>query len=99
MLSCNTPLEKQLKPIIFEEALANMFSKCYRCGSPCSVFYEQARIVCLRCNENTYLSIVVPTLLEKIPDPVRLMITRGEDYLNWTVRCNNEYYRQDEEPE
>ena len=42
MLSCNTPPEKQLKLIIFEEALANVFSTCYRCGSPCSVFYEQA---------------------------------------------------------
>ena len=42
MLSCNTPPEKQLKLIIFEEALANVFSKCCRCGSPCSVFYEQA---------------------------------------------------------
>ena len=40
----------------------------------------------LDVNENTYSSIVVPTLLEKIPDPVRLMITRGEDYMNWAVK-------------
>ena len=40
----------------------------------------------LDINENTYLSIVVPMLLGKIPNPVRLMITRGENYMNWTVK-------------
>mgnify|MGYP002803872019 FL=1 len=42
MLSCNKSPEKQLKLIIFEEALANVFSTCYHCGSECLVFYEQA---------------------------------------------------------
>ena len=36
----------------------------------------------LDINENTYSSIAVPTLLEKIPNPVRLTITRGEDLDN-----------------
>ena len=39
----------------------------------------------LGVDENTYSGIVVPTLLEKIPDAVRLTITRGKDYLKWTV--------------
>jgi hypothetical protein len=32
----------------------------------------------LKVDENTYSGIVVPTLLEKIPDSVRLTISRGE---------------------
>ena len=36
----------------------------------------------LKVEENTYSAIAVPTLLEKIPDSVRLTITRGVDYLN-----------------
>ncbi|XP_028408229.1 uncharacterized protein LOC114530813 [Dendronephthya gigantea] len=39
----------------------------------------------LGVDENTYSGIVVPILLEKIPDTVRLTITRGKEYLNWTV--------------
>ena len=39
----------------------------------------------LRVGESAYSGIVVPTLLEKILDPVRLTITRGKDYLKWTV--------------
>jgi hypothetical protein len=40
----------------------------------------------LKVDENTYSGIVVPTLLEKIPDSVRLTITRGEEYLKWTIK-------------
>ncbi len=39
----------------------------------------------LGVDENTYSGIVVSTLLEKIPDAVRLTITQGKDYLKWTV--------------
>ena len=53
---------------------------------PVQCFMSKQGLCALDVNENTYLSIVVPTLLEKIPDRVRLMITRGEDYLNWTVK-------------
>ena len=40
----------------------------------------------LKVDENTYSGIVVPTLLEKIPDSVRLTITKGEEYLKWTLK-------------
>ncbi|CAB4002999.1 Hypothetical predicted protein, partial [Paramuricea clavata] len=40
----------------------------------------------LKVDENTYSGIVVPTLLEKIPDSVRLTITRGEEYLKWSIK-------------
>ena len=40
----------------------------------------------LKVDENTYSGIVVPTLLEKIPDSVRLTVTGGEEYLKWTIK-------------
>ena len=44
------------------------------------------RVCVLKVDENTYSGIVVPTLLEKIPDSVRLTITKGEEYLKWTLK-------------
>ena len=32
-----------------------------------------------------YSAIVVPMLLEKIPDTLRLAITRGQNYLDWAL--------------
>ena len=36
-------------------------------------------------DEETYSAIVVPMLLEKIPVSLRLTITRGKQYLEWTL--------------
>ena len=40
----------------------------------------------LNVDERTYSEIVVPMLLEKIPDSVRLTISRGKQYLEWTLK-------------
>ena len=40
----------------------------------------------LDVDELTYSEIVVPILLEKIPDSIRLTITRGKNYLEWAVK-------------
>lgn len=39
----------------------------------------------LGVDEETYSAIVVPMVLEKIPDALRLTITRGKQYLEWTL--------------
>ena len=39
----------------------------------------------LGVDEQSYSEVVVPTLLEKIPDAIRLTITRGRQYLEWTL--------------
>ena len=39
----------------------------------------------LEVDELTYSTIVVPALLEKLPETVRLTITRGEAFLEWSV--------------
>ena len=39
----------------------------------------------LEVDERNYSEIVVPMLLEKIPDAIRLTITRGKDYLEWAL--------------
>ena len=40
----------------------------------------------LHVDEHTYSEIVFPMLLEKIPDSIRLTITRGKKYLQWTIK-------------
>lgn len=37
-------------------------------------------------DETTYSSIVVPSVLEKLPENLRLTITRAEDYRNWSLK-------------
>ena len=39
----------------------------------------------LGVEERNYSEVVVPTLLENIPDSIRLTITRGREYLEWTL--------------
>ena len=39
----------------------------------------------LKVNENTYSSMVVPSIMQKLPENFRLTITRGEEFLTWTV--------------
>ena len=43
-------------------------------------------LVALNVDEMTYTSIVVPALLEKLPESVRLAMTRGEDFKNWKMK-------------
>ena len=40
----------------------------------------------LKGDEHTYSEIVVPMLLERIPDSIRLTITQGKQYLEWTLK-------------
>ena len=40
----------------------------------------------LNVDERTYSEIVVPMLLERIPDSIRLTITLGKQYLEWTLK-------------
>lgn len=42
-------------------------------------------LVATGVEERTYSSIVVPSILEKLPDTLRLTITRGEEYLEWNL--------------
>ena len=39
----------------------------------------------LGVEEKNYSEVVVPTFLEKIPDSIRLTITGGREYLEWTL--------------
>lgn len=39
----------------------------------------------LGVDESSYAAIVVPVILQKLPENIRLTITRGNDYLEWTV--------------
>ena len=39
----------------------------------------------LSVNENTYSAVVVPAILHKLPEAFRLTITRGTDFLSWSM--------------
>ena len=39
----------------------------------------------LGVEEKNYSEVAIPTLLEKIPDSIRLTITQGKKYLEWTL--------------
>lgn len=39
----------------------------------------------LGVEEKNYSEVVVPALLKKVPDSIRLTITRGREYLEWTL--------------
>ena len=36
-------------------------------------------------DENTYSSVVVPAMMQKLPENFRLTITRGEEFLTWSM--------------
>ena len=40
-------------------------------------------LAALGVDEETYSSIVVPAILEKLTESLRLTITRGQNYLEW----------------
>ena len=40
----------------------------------------------LEVDELSYPSIIVPSILDKLPGTVRLTITRGQDHLQWTMK-------------
>ena len=37
-------------------------------------------------DENTYSSVVVPAMMQKLPENFRLTITRGEEFLTWSMK-------------
>ena len=39
----------------------------------------------LGVNEDSYSAIVVPTIMEKLAEQFRLTITRGQDFLEWSM--------------
>ena len=49
----------------------------------------------LDVNPLTYESIVVPGIIKKLPEGIRLQITRGKDYMNWTVDELSEQIRNE----
>ncbi|RUA05998.1 MAG: hypothetical protein DSY43_03210 [Gammaproteobacteria bacterium] len=40
----------------------------------------------LEVDEMSYSTIIVPSVMEKLPEQFRLTITRGEDFLDWNVK-------------
>ena len=52
-------------------------------------------LVALEMDESAHSSIVVPTLLEKLPEAVRLTLTRGEAFREWTVKNLLDRLRQE----
>ena len=52
-------------------------------------------LVALGMDESAYFSIVVPTLLEKLPEALRLTLTRGEAFREWTVKNLLDRLRQE----
>ena len=68
-----------LKPVFSESDVSRL-----------RAFYDkvethQRTLTALGADEESYPSIVVPSLLEKLPETVRLTITRGEDYEEWRL--------------
>jgi hypothetical protein len=39
----------------------------------------------LGVNEDSYSAIVVPTIMEKLPEQFRLTIARGQNFLEWSM--------------
>ena len=49
----------------------------------CSAHFRGLRA--LGVDETTFAAVVVPAVLQKVPEAFRLTITRGADFLNWTM--------------
>ena len=49
----------------------------------CSAHFRGLRA--LGVDETTFAAVVVPAVLQKMPEAFRLTITRGADFLNWTM--------------
>ena len=46
-------------------------------------------------NKNTYSSVVVPASMQKLPENFRLTITRGEEFLTWSMEQMLEAFRKE----
>ena len=46
-------------------------------------------------DKNTYTSVVVPAMMQKLPENFRLMITRGEEFLMWSMEKMLEAFLQE----
>ena len=46
-------------------------------------------------SEHSYPTIVVPTIMEKLPEQFRLAITRGTNFLEWSMNEMLEAYEKD----
>ena len=49
----------------------------------------------LGVNENTYSSVVVPASMQKLPENFRLTVTRGEEFLTWSMEQMLEAFRKE----
>ena len=43
-------------------------------------------------DENTYSSVVVPAMMQKLPENFRLTISRGEEFLTWSMEKMSEAF-------
>ena len=69
----------QLSPVFKERdtrGLRNLYDSCEA---------HNRALKALGVNEESYSSIVVPVIVEKLPESFRLTITRGTDFLQWSM--------------
>ena len=48
----------------------------------------------LGVDENTYSSVVVPSMMQKLPENFRLTITRGEEFLTWSMEMLEAFLKE-----
>jgi hypothetical protein len=69
----------QLSPVFKERdtrGLRNLYDSCEA---------HNRALKALGVSEESYSSIVVPVIVEKLPESFRLTITRGTDFLQWSM--------------
>jgi hypothetical protein len=69
----------QLSPVFKERdtrGLRNLYDSCKA---------HNRALKALGVSEESYSSIVVPVIVEKLPESFRLTITRGTDFLQWSM--------------
>ncbi|XP_028413911.1 uncharacterized protein LOC114536757 [Dendronephthya gigantea] len=68
-------------PAVFRERDTQRLRKLY---DSCEA--HNRALKSLGVGEESYSTIVVPAILEKMPEQFRLMITRGTDFIEWTMQ-------------
>ena len=66
----------QLSPVFKERDTRNLYDSCEA---------HNRALKALGVSEESYSSIVVPVIVEKLPESFRLTITRGTDFLQWSM--------------
>jgi len=68
-----------LQPVLSERDVARLRKLYDECETHCR------GLKALGVEESTYEAIVVPAIMEKLPESFRLNITRGNDFLTWSM--------------